>query len=105
MARAVPLFRRVEGANLSRAVMSLEEIDETEVRRRLKVTFDPPVAHSDLQPPAMLPDEGTLVIVRYFSLSLILFLSPCVRPLSLQLVHFAGQERFLSVCSTAAGGR
>ena len=105
MARTLPLYRMIAGADLFGTVMSSEEIDEPEVWRRLKETFEPPVAYPDPQPPAMLPDEGALVIVRYFSLSLILFLSPCVHPLSLLLVHFAGQERFLSVCSTTAGGR
>ncbi|XP_039835115.1 uncharacterized protein LOC120696004 [Panicum virgatum] len=64
MARTLPLYRMVEGTDLSGTVMSSEGIDKAEVLRPLKETFDPPVAYPDPQPPTMLPDEGALALDR-----------------------------------------
>ncbi|KAG2565286.1 hypothetical protein PVAP13_7NG063451 [Panicum virgatum] len=64
MARALPLYHMNEGADLSGTVMSSEGIDEAEVLRRLRETFDPPIAYPDPQSPAMLPDEGAPALDR-----------------------------------------
>ena len=63
MARALPLYHMNEGADLSGTMMSSEGIDKSEVLRRLKETFDPPIAYPDPQPPAMLPGEGAPALV------------------------------------------
>jgi len=70
MVRALPLYHMNEGADLSGTMMSSEGIDEAEVLRRLRETFDPPIAYPDPQPPAMLLDEGAPTLV-CFLLSLL----------------------------------
>jgi hypothetical protein len=73
MARTLSLYFMVEGANFSGTVMSSEGIDEVEVLRRLKETFDPLVVYPNPQPLAMLPDEGLSCSYVLFSSSFHLF--------------------------------
>jgi len=78
MARTLPLYRIVVDTDLSGSMMSSEEIDELEIRRRLKETFEAPLPYPDPQQPVMLPDTGAHIFVcsdSQFSISSLLLRS------------------------------